>query len=211
MNYRARSAFKLLQLDKTFKLLQPGMMVLDVGAAPGSWCQVLAQSSKPDLGVAKVLNERYARFGDFEVELERKGTGSIVVGVDLLHIEAINGVVLIPEKDITSEACAELLKQLISITKRQFDLILSDMAPNASGIKEMDNSRIVQLCSHTLLLAQNGLLKPGGGFVCKVWDGSMVEPFKSALSSRFRTVQRFKPKASRLESSELYLIAKDFY
>ncbi|XP_077305262.1 rRNA methyltransferase 2, mitochondrial [Lithobates pipiens] len=187
-NYRCRSAYKLLEIDTEQKLLKPGLHVIDCGAAPGAWSQVLIEK----------LNS-----------LGQDPTASVgyVLGVDLLHISPLNGAVFLSKCDLTDPATHQKIVSLLPSGKA--DAILSDMAPNASGFRELDHHRLASMCLSLLDLAAI-VLKPGGNFLCKVWDGSETNPIRDRLRQRFQQVKTIKPKASRTESAEIYLLAKSY-
>ncbi|XP_056391578.1 rRNA methyltransferase 2, mitochondrial isoform X2 [Hyla sarda] len=185
-NYRCRSAFKLLEIDKEQKILQPGNSVVDCGAAPGAWSQVL---------VDKVNS----------LGLDATASVGFVLGVDLLHITPLEGAVFLSKCDLTDPATHKKIIDLLP--SGQADVILSDMAPNASGIKELDHQRLVNMCLSLLDLSDT-VLRPGGSFLCKMWDGGESHLIKDKLWQRFQHVKTVKAKASRTESAEIYLLAK---
>jgi 23S rRNA (uridine2552-2'-O)-methyltransferase len=175
--YRARSAFKLLQIQKKFNVIKKSDFVLDLGAAPGGWSQV-----------ARNL----------------VGTGGKVIGIDLLHITPLDGVVFL-KGDMTKK---ETLQKILDIAgKRKADVILSDMSPNISGAYSLDQARSVFLCEKALDSAKV-LLKPGGVFVCKIFEGEDLKDFLTNVESIFKDVKKFTPPASRKSSSEVYIIGK---
>ncbi|KAM5152667.1 rRNA methyltransferase 2, mitochondrial [Mantella aurantiaca] len=187
-NYRCRSAYKLLEMDKEQKILQPGHHVIDCGAAPGAWSQVL---------IEKVNS------------LGQDPTASVgfVLGVDLLNISPLHGAVFLSKCDLTDSTTYQKIVSLLPSGKA--DAILSDMAPNASGIRELDHHRLASMCLSLLDLASI-VLRPGGNFLCKIWDGSESNTIRDRLRQRFQHVKTVKPKASRTESAEIYLLAKSY-
>ncbi|XP_073409839.1 rRNA methyltransferase 2, mitochondrial isoform X2 [Dendrobates tinctorius] len=185
-NYRCRSAFKLLEIDKEQKILQPGHHVVDCGAAPGAWSQVLVDK------VNSLGKDPAASVG-------------FVLGVDLHHINPLEGAVFLPKCDLTDPATHRKIIALLA--SGQADVILSDMAPNASGIKELDHQRLVIMCL-SLLDLSDMVLRPGGSFLCKIWDGGESSLIRDKLRQRFQVVKTVKPKASRMESTEIYLLGK---
>ncbi|XP_062846458.1 rRNA methyltransferase 2, mitochondrial [Trichomycterus rosablanca] len=187
-NYRCRSAFKLLELDEKYCLLKPGFSVIDCGAAPGAWSQVAVQ---------RVNSTR---------EWPDLPTGT-VIGVDLLHIAPLEGANFLSNSDITSPTTHTELQRLLP--QAYADVILSDMAPNATGHRELDHERLVFMCLSLLELAQK-LLRPGGSLLCKYWDGALTHKLKEGLTRAFQDVRTVKPKASRKESAELYFLARTF-
>ncbi|KAM3863813.1 rRNA methyltransferase 2, mitochondrial [Diretmus argenteus] len=187
-NYRCRSAFKLLEIDDRFKVLKPGFSVVDCGAAPGAWSQVAVQR---------------VNSAGTDTELPR-GT---VVGIDLLNIAPLDGAHFLSKHDITDPATHTRLLDLLPGARA--DVILSDMAPNASGFRDMDHEKIIALCLTLLDLAEK-VLKPGGSLVCKYWDGFLARELQEKLSRVFSSVRTLKPKASRTDSSELYCLARTY-
>ncbi|CAL1263233.1 unnamed protein product [Larinioides sclopetarius] len=182
--YRCRSAFKLLEMNEKYKILKPGDTVVDCGAAPGSWTQVVVNELKhgePQKGVA--------------------------IAVDLQHIQTIKGAIVIPEADFTLPEVQEKIKSFLP--SGQANTVLSDMAPKASGTQELDSSALMRLVYSALKFSYM-VLKNNGTFVCKVWDGQDVEKLCQTLQNLFTNVKRCKPKASRSDSSEMYLIATGF-
>jgi 23S rRNA (uridine2552-2'-O)-methyltransferase len=175
--YRSRAAYKLIWLDEKDHLLKPGMTVVDLGAAPGGWCQVAAK-----------------KVGD-------KGR---VIGIDLLPVEPISGVTLF-QADFTSDEGLALVET--ALDSKKVDLVLSDMAPNLSGVKDADQAKHYSLAELALDFAVQWL-KPEGVFVVKVFQGAGFEDFVRKARQAFRQVQIRKPDASRDESRENFLVAK---
>jgi 23S rRNA (uridine2552-2'-O)-methyltransferase len=175
--YRSRAAYKLAQIAGRDKLLRPGMIVVDLGAAPGGWSQVAAQGVAP---------------------------GGRVLAVDLLEMPALSGVTFIRGDFQGSDALAELERLLAG---KAVDLVLSDMAPNITGIATVDQARAVGLAELALDFAINHL-KPQGNFLVKVFQGDGFEEFIKALRGHFRQVLTRKPEASRSRSNEVYLLGK---
>lgn len=175
--YRSRAAYKLAQIAGRDKLLRPGMIVVDLGAAPGGWSQVAAQGVAP---------------------------GGRVFAVDLLEMPALPGVTFILGDFQGSDALAELERLLAGKT---VDLVLSDMAPNISGIASVDQARAVGLAELALDFAINHL-KPQGNFLVKIFQGAGFEEFVKALRGHFGQVMTRKPEASRSRSNEVYLLGR---
>jgi len=175
--YRSRSAYKLLEILDKDKLVRAGMTVVDLGAAPGGWSQVLA----PIVGA--------------------KGQ---VIALDLLDIEPLRGVVAI-RGDFSEESTLKVLEEQLG--DRSIDLVVSDLAPNISGVGIVDQARSIHLAELALEFARKRL-KPGGSLLVKVFQGSGLDEFRKALSGAFGSVAVRKPKASRDRSSELYLLAR---
>lgn len=173
--YRARAAYKLMEIDERDHLLKPGRVVVDLGAAPGSWCQVARQ---------------------------RCGASGKVFALDLLPMEPVAGVDFL-QGDFTDDGVlAELEARLGGAA---LDLVLSDMAPNLSGVATVDQARSIHLCELALDFAQRHL-KPGGQFLVKVFQGEGFMEFRRAMEAVFAAVQVRKPKASRDRSAEVYLL-----
>ncbi len=177
--YRSRAAYKLIELDEKDQLLRPGMTVIDLGAAPGGWCQVLAQ-----------------RLG---------GRGRILAS-DILPMNPIEDVQFI-QGDFTDDAVLDAL--LEAMGNQQADLVISDMAPNMSGMKAIDQPKAMYLVELALDLACQ-LLKPQGAFVAKVFQGEGSAELLQQLKQDFQRVVTRKPAASRARSSEIYLVAQGF-
>ena len=177
--YRSRAVYKLLEIDQKDRLLRPGMRVVDLGAAPGGWSQVVVQ---------------------------RIGSRGSVVGVELLPIEPIAGVNLL-QGDFREEVVLEQL--LEKVGDEQVDLVLSDMAPNLSGMSTVDIPKAMFLVELAHDFSQR-TLRSGGDLLMKVFQGDGFEPLLQALRADFETVLTRKPKASRGRSRELYLLARKF-
>jgi len=177
--YRARSAYKLIELDERDHLLRPGMRVVDLGAAPGGWSQVAA-----------------ARVGD-------KGR---VLATDILPMDALRSVDFV-QGDFREQAVLdELLRHLGS---DRADLVLSDMSPNISGVDSADQAASIYLLELALDLVRR-VLKPGGVFVAKLFQGVGSDDYLRELRKAFGKVTIRKPAASRSRSREVYVVAKDF-
>ena len=176
--YRSRAAYKLLELDEKFKLLRPGMRVLDLGAAPGGWTQVA---------------------------LHKIGAKGTVLGVDLLPIDPLAGVQFM-QKDFTEDDAPEIIKTALG---GQADLVMSDMAANTTGHTATDHLRIMALCEMAYHFAIE-ILNPGGGFICKVLRGGTEGDLLKMMKRDFEMVKHAKPKASRQDSAESYVVATGF-
>lgn len=177
--YRSRACFKLLELLGRDRLIRPGMTVVDLGAAPGSWSQVAA---------------------------ERVGDSGRVIASDILPMDALADVEFI-QGDFTEQAVFDRLFQALGGTPA--DLVISDMAPNFSGMKAVDQPRAIYLAELALDLACR-VLAPGGAFICKVFHGEGFDALLTEARRHFATVSARKPKASRPRSAEVYLVARDF-
>jgi 23S rRNA (uridine2552-2'-O)-methyltransferase len=175
--YRSRAAYKLLEIDTRDRLLKPGMTVVDLGAAPGSWCQVAVQ------------------------KLKRQGR---VLAIDLLPVAPMPGVESI-EGDFTDIAALRWLEERLDAAR--VDLVLSDMAPNISGVGLRDQARQYELCELALDFAVQWL-KPDGSFLVKVFQGVGFEDFRRQMQATFELVLIRKPDASRDRSSEVYLLGR---
>ncbi len=177
LGYRSRAAFKLLELAEKDRLFHPGITVVDLGAAPGSWCQVLR---------------------------EKLGPASRIIAIDLLPMDGVAGVNFI-QGDFREDSGVELLTAALGGGKA--DLVLSDLAPNLSGVESADQARSVHLGELALDFADHWL-KPGGNLVVKAFQGAGFPEFQRTMQGHFDKVYARKPKASRDRSRELYLVGK---
>lgn len=186
--YRARAAYKLKEIDETFQLIRPGQVVVDLGAVPGAWSQYLRRRFAP-----KAAGAGGAATGELD------GT---IIALDILEFEPIDGVTFI-QGDFRED---EVLHQLeAELAGRAVDVVVSDMAPNLSGIASSDSARI----SHLVELAvdfSTRHLKPDGALVTKVFHGSGYSQLAELFKQKFRVVKPIKPKASRDRSSETFLV-----
>ncbi|KAM7038803.1 rRNA methyltransferase 2, mitochondrial isoform 2-T2 [Acridotheres tristis] len=185
-HYRCRSAFKLLEIDDKFHVLHPGLSVLDCGAAPGAWSQVAVERVNA-LGTDPAVSTGF------------------VLGVDLLRISPLEGAVFLSQADIADPSTLRAIQSQLPLGKA--DVILSDMAPNATGIKELDHQKLIRLCLGLLDISQS-ILKPKGTMLCKFWDGSEARVLQSRLKEQFQDVRTIKPQASRKDSAESYYLAR---
>jgi len=185
--YRCRSAYKLLEIDERFNILKQGATVVDCGAAPGSWTQVVTRKLK--------------------LNTDNGHQNGLVIAIDLQHIDHIKGAIILKESNFMDSDVQEKVYKLLP--NGQADVVLSDMAPRASGNTELDAASIMTLVYCALKFSMR-TLKNGGTFLCKVWDNNDVEKIVNALNSLFSSVKRVKPKACRSDSSELYLLARGF-
>lgn len=179
---RSRAAFKLREIDQQFELLKPGMVVVDLGAAPGGWSQV-AQ--------------------------ERVGGGTEdgkVVALDIAEMESLPGVDVL-RADFESDDALKALAE--ALAGRSVDLVMSDMAAPATGHRGTDHLRIVALCEAAYDFAE-GVLAPGGAFLAKVLQGGMEATLLARLKKSFGSVRHVKPPSSRADSAELYVLATGF-
>ena len=176
--WRSRAVFKLEEIDRKERLLKPGMVCVDLGAAPGGWSQYVTQK----------LDGR-AR----------------IVAVDLLPMDALPGVEFV-EGDFREDEVFERL--LAAVGDEGADLVMSDMAPNISGTKAVDQPRSMYLAELALDMARR-VLKPRGSFVCKLFQGEGFDEFVRDARNSFERVRVIKPEASRLASREVYLVARN--
>lgn len=177
--YRSRAAYKLLELQERDKLIKPGQVVVDLGAAPGGWSQVA---------------ERLV------------GDDGRVFALDILHMDSIAGVDFI-QGDFREDGPYQQLLDLLE--GRPVDLVISDMAPNVSGVSAVDQPKAMYLCELALEFARQ-TLRPGGGFVVKVFQGEGYDEYFKEVRSSFGKLSTRKPKASRPKSREVYLVAGNY-
>ena len=186
--YRARAAYKLKEIDQALHLIKPGQLVVDLGAAPGAWSQYVRRRFAP-----KAAGAGGAAAGALD------GT---IVALDLLPMEPIEGVAFI-QGDFTDEAVAAQLRQ--ALQGRPVDVVLSDMAPNLSGVAVSDAARVSLLVELAVDFARQHL-RPEGSLVTKVFHGSGYSQLVELFKKTFRVVKAVKPKASRDKSAETFLI-----
>ena len=177
--YRSRACYKLIELQERDRLIRPGMTVIDLGSAPGGWSQVAAE------------------------QVGRRGR---VIASDILPMDSIAGVEFI-QGDFTEE---EILRRILdAVGDAPVALVMSDMAPNMSGMNAVDQPRSIYLVELALDLARQ-VLAPGGCFVAKVFQGEGFDELLLEARRLFRRVSTRKPRASRARSREMYLVARDF-
>lgn len=181
--YRARAAYKLKEIDEALGLIRPGQVVVDLGAAPGAWSQY--------------LRRRFAPQGAGVGQLD--GT---IIALDLLDFDPIEGVHFI-QGDFREESVLAQLE--VALAGRAVDLVVSDMAPNLSGIASADAARMTHLIELAVDFAGRHL-RPDGALVCKAFHGSGYSQLVKLFKQRFRVVKPFKPKASRDKSAETFLV-----
>ncbi|MFY9770993.1 MAG: RlmE family RNA methyltransferase [Xanthobacteraceae bacterium] len=185
--FRSRAAFKLAEIDERYKLLKPGARVVDLGAAPGGWSEIAAQ---------------------------RVGTGGRVVALDILDMKPVSGVEFL-QLDFLDPSAPERLQAMLGggsvggKGQATADVVLSDMAANATGHRQTDHLRIMALAEAAADFARQ-VLTPGGAFLCKVLQGGTETKLLAGLKREFESVKHVKPPASRADSAELYLLAKGF-
>lgn len=180
--YRARSAFKLIELDDKYRLLAPGKRVVDLGAAPGGWSQVAA------------------------ARVRTTAADPLVIAADYLDMDAIPGVTIL-KLDFLDEKAPEAIRTALG--GEAADLVLSDMAAPTTGHRRTDHLRTIALCEAAADFAAT-VLKPGGDFIAKVFQGGAEGDLLARLKRDFAAVHHVKPPASRVGSVELYLVAKGF-
>jgi 23S rRNA (uridine2552-2'-O)-methyltransferase len=179
--FRSRAAYKLSEIDDKFHFLKPGAKVVDLGAAPGGWSQIAAKRIGAEHGKGRV------------------------VAIDILKMEAIPGVDFL-QLDFLDEKAPEVLRQLLG---GPADVVLSDMAANATGHRQTDHLKIMALVELAIEFARE-VLKPGGAFLSKVLQGGTETSLLAGLKRDFSSVKHVKPAASRADSAELYLVATGF-
>lgn len=179
--YRSRAAYKIIEMDDKFGLFKPGKSVLDLGAAPGGWTQIAVTRTK------STPEKPY------------------VFGIDLLPIPPISGAVLI-QLDFMADHAPEVIRGLIPAG---VDVVLSDMAPNTTGHAATDHLRIMAILEAAYPFACE-VLRPGGAWVAKVFQGGAEKELLAAMKKDFTTVKHAKPKSSRADSSEMYVVALGF-
>lgn len=177
--YRSRASYKLIEIDDKYKLLKPASAVLDLGAAPGGWTQVAA---------------------------ERVGSRGFILATDILLMDSVAETSFIQGDFSEDEVFEQLLKE---IADRRLDLVMSDMAPNLSGMKDIDQPRSMYLVELALDIATK-TLRPGGSFLTKVFHGAGFDELIKHTRDRFDKVTAVKPSASRSRSRETYMLARGF-
>ena len=182
--YRARAAYKLKEIDETHSLLRPGQVVVDLGACPGAWSQY--------------VRRRFAPAGAAVGELE-----GAIIALDVLDFEPIEGVTFL-QGDFREESVMQALEA--SLAGRSVDVVLSDMAPNLSGIESSDAARVGHLVELAVDFSMRHLKRPNGALVCKAFHGSGYSQLVKLFKDSFRVVKPVKPKASRDRSAETFLL-----
>jgi len=177
--FRARSVYKLMEIQERYRIIKPNMVVVDLGAAPGGWSEYVVQLI---------------------------GSEGKIVALDILAMQPIRGVEFI-QGDFTQD---DVVKDLaLRLSGQKVDAVLSDMAPNLSGLDVVDQARSMNLVERALTFAQT-VLKPGGIFLTKTFQGAEFEVFLKNLRQNFGEVKVIKPDASRARSSETFLLARNF-
>ena len=177
--YRSRASYKLLELQEKDRLIKPGMTIVDLGAAPGGWSQVAVNL------------------------VGHKGR---VIASDILALDNLAGVTFI-QGDFTEQSVFDQL--LVALGDNKADVVISDMAPNMSGMAAVDQPRAMELAELAADMARQ-VLKPGGSFVCKLFQGEDFDQFVAALRKEYETLKVRKPPASRSRSREVYLVGIGF-
>lgn len=186
--YRARAAYKLKEIDETLGLIKPGQLVVDLGSAPGAWSQYVRRKMSP----------KTATGGGAAVGL----LNGVIIALDILPMEPVEGVLFLQGDFRESEVLARLG---LAMEGRLADVVVSDMAPNLSGIDAADTARIEHLVELALEFAQ-AHMKPQGALVVKVFHGGAYAPLVKLFKESFMVVKVIKPKASRDKSSETFLV-----
>lgn len=182
--FRSRAAFKLMEIDDRYHLLKPGARVVDLGCAPGGWCQVAAKRVKSDGSSPRA---------------------GVVIGIDYLETEPVPGATIL-QMDFLDEGADERVKEALA---GEADVVLSDMAAPTTGHKQTDHLRIMHLCEVAAQFAVE-VLAPGGAFLAKVLRGGTENELLALLKQHFSTVRHVKPEASRADSAEMYVLAQGF-
>jgi 23S rRNA (uridine2552-2'-O)-methyltransferase len=183
--YRARAAYKLKEMDEALGLIKPGHVVVDLGSCPGAWSQYARRQLSPQGAAAGQLN-------------------GLIVAMDILPMEPIEGVHFI-QGDFREESTLLALQEALKSHQNMVDVVVSDMAPNLSGIESADAARIAHLVELAVDFSMEQL-KPDGALVVKLFNGSGYDQLVKLFRSKFKQVKPFKPKASRLRSSETFLV-----
>ncbi len=186
--YRARAAYKLKEIDETLGLIKPGQLVVDLGSTPGAWSQYVRRKMSP----------KTAMGGGAAVGL----LNGVIIALDILPMEPVEGVLFLQGDFREADVLARLAQEM---NGRLADVVVSDMAPNLSGIDSADTARIEYLVELALEFAQTHM-KPQGALVAKVFHGGAYAPLVKRFKEAFVTVKAIKPKASRDKSSETFLV-----
>ncbi|MGM9427127.1 RlmE family RNA methyltransferase [Hydrogenophaga sp. MI9] len=184
--YRARAAYKLKEIDEALGLIRPGHVVVDLGSAPGAWSQYVRRRLSPSGAAVGELNGQ-------------------IIALDLLPMEAVEGVQFIQGDFREAEVLAELERVLVERGVQKVDVVVSDMAPNLSGIGSADAARIEDLVGLAVDFCRLHM-KADGALVAKLFHGGAYDPMVALFRKTFKVVKPFKPKASRDKSSETFLV-----
>lgn len=188
MNYRCRSCFKLLEINEKHKFLKPGQVVIDVGCAPGSWSQICVKAVNSDGADVK----------------QPKG---IVIGIDKLQIYPVEGATFLGNTDFASEAAQQKIKNILN--GKKVNNVLSDMAPNATGIRSLDTENVMELAFSVLNFAKE-VSAPDACLLIKVWDNGDVNKLEKAIGALYGSCKSIKPHSSRSDSAEKFIFGKGF-
>lgn len=180
--WRSRAAYKLIEMNEKLQVLKPGVHVVDLGAAPGGWMQVAAELCNAE------------------------SSGSVIVGLDLIEITPPPHTRFM-QGDFTDEDAPEKLRALMGV--ETVDVVLSDMAPNTTGHSATDHLRIMNLCEMAFDFSTE-VLKPGGSFIAKTLQGGTENQLLARMKQHFTGVKHLKPKSSRADSAEMYVVATGF-
>jgi 23S rRNA (uridine2552-2'-O)-methyltransferase len=180
--YRSRAAFKLLEMDDKYRLLKPGGVIVDLGAAPGGWSQVAVARVKADAGSGRII------------------------AADINEIEPVPGAEFM-QLDVTDAEAGEAIRDALGGAR--VDVVMSDMAASSTGHRQTDHLRVVALAEVALDIAED-VLKPGGAYLAKVLQGGASGDLLTRLRQHFAKVAHVKPKASRQDSSEVYVLATGY-
>lgn len=187
-NYRARSAFKLIEIDDKYRILKPGLTVVECGAAPGAWTQVCVKRINA-CGTAQ--NKPQGRH----------------IAIDILPMHAVEGATIVAPADFTIETTQCKVTELLN--GKYVDVILSDMAPSATGIRQLDQESILNL-AQSVLTYSISVSQNGGSLLVKLWAGGQLKQFEENLMRYYSHVKVIKPASSRQNSAEIFILATDF-
>ncbi|XP_044006368.1 rRNA methyltransferase 2, mitochondrial [Aphidius gifuensis] len=187
-NYRCRSAFKLIEINDRFQIFKPGQIVVDCGAAPGSWTQVAVKKTNSD---GKINNELIGK----------------VFAIDRLPIHHIDGATILGNHDFTKKTSQKELAKLLDGSL--VDVVLSDMAPNATGVRSMDHELIINLAYAALKFAIQ-VSTINATLIVKLWDGGEAQQFEKDTAKFYKTIKIVRPGATRDESTEKFILARGF-
>ncbi|KAL1494388.1 hypothetical protein ABEB36_009994 [Hypothenemus hampei] len=187
-NYRCRSAFKLIEIDDKFKILLPGNVVIDCGAAPGSWTQVAVKRVNANLS-------------------DKNGSQGTVIAIDKQLIYPIEGASIFENMDFTEQTSQEKLVNFLGSNRA--DAVLSDMAPSATGIRDLDRENIIKLCYSALKFAVI-VSKKGASVLVKLWQGQEMLDLQRDMSRFYDNVKIVKPNSSRSDSIEMFMLGRGF-
>ncbi|CAG9806238.1 unnamed protein product [Chironomus riparius] len=185
-NYRCRSSFKLIEMNQKYKLLNPGETVIDIGCAPGSWSQVCVRAINSD-------------------GRDKTKVKGFLIGIDKQQIYPLEGVTFLGNTDFTTQAAKE--KILKALEGRKVTTIVSDMAPNSSGIKSLDQENIMELVNSVFDFSKN---LGANTMLVKVWSNGELGKYVNAVKEYYETCRYVKPDASRSDSAEMFILARGF-